>query len=59
MPIAGSGTLAENVAVGSRRARTRTQIGDIHQAWESDDPVVHGVNDVTTVELEAQRALGT
>jgi hypothetical protein len=52
IPIAVSVTSAESIAVGLWRARARTKRGEPHQAWEGDDPVVHGIDDVATIELE-------
>ena len=34
--------------------RIRTQRGEKHEARKGDDPVIHGINDVTTVELEEE-----
>ena len=41
------------ISEGSYRCRTRvlTQRGEIHQAREDDDPVVHVINNIATVEL--------
>ena len=45
-------------ATGLRRTRVRTHRGEEHEAGEGDDPEVHGVDNVTTIELEEQPALG-
>ena len=37
--------------VGLRRFRVRTDRNEVHQAGEGDDPELHGVNYVATIEL--------
>ena len=47
------------VVVGLRRPRLHTQRAKVHQAGESEDPIVHGVNDVATIELKEPPSLDT
>ena len=58
IPIAASVTLAERVIVSLRRTRARTHRREVHKAWECNDPIVHGIYDVTTVQLEEQPKSG-
>ena len=57
MPIAVSTMLTRDVTASSRRTRLHTQRSKVHQARESDDPVVHGVKKTATIELEEQLTL--
>ena len=52
IPIAVPTLLAKSL----RKAQVRTKRSNIHQTWKGDDPVVHGINDITTVELEERVA---
>ena len=52
IPIAVLTTLARNVATSSWRTRVRTHRGEVHEAGEGNDPVFHGIDNVTTIELE-------
>lgn len=52
IPIATLTTSAQNDATGLRRTRVRTHRGEVHEAGEGDNPVVHGVDNITTIELE-------
>lgn len=54
IPVAVSMTLIESVGVAPRRAGARTQRSKVHQTWENNDPVVHGIDHVATVELDSQ-----
>ena len=58
-PIAISVTLAVGFPVGSRVTQVHTQGSDVHEAGEGDNPIVHGVNNETTIELGERSALGT
>ena len=29
-----------------------TQGSEVHQTWEGDDPVTHGINEIAVIELE-------
>ena len=42
-----------------RRARARTHGGKVHEEGEGDDPELHGVEYVATIELEEEPALDT
>jgi len=44
--------LIQSVATGLRKAQVRTHGGKEHEAGEGDDPKIHGVNYVATIELE-------
>ena len=46
------------VRLGGRN-QMRTDGGKEYEAWEGDDPNVHSVNNVTTIELEASARLST
>ena len=59
IPIAASVMLIGDVAVSLRRTRARTQRGEIHQAREGDNPMVHGIDNIAAIELEVQPTLGT
>ena len=56
-PIAGSETSAESITIDLRKAQAHTQISEVHQTGESDDPAVHGINNIATIKLEEQRVL--
>jgi len=58
-PIAKSVTLAESVAVGLLRTQGRTQGSEVHKAWEGDDPIVLGISNPATIELEERSTLDT
>ena len=45
---------AENVAVGLWRAQARTKRSEEDQGWESNDRVVHGIDDAATIDLEGE-----
>ena len=46
-----SATSVKDVTIGLRRTKMRTDSGEVHQAWEGDDPVVHGVDNIAAIEL--------
>ena len=56
--MATSVALADNFAAGLGRTRAHTKRGEVHQTRESHNPVVHGVDDVTSIELEGRLTLG-
>ena len=37
----------------------RTNRGEIHHTWEGHDPIIHGVNDIATMQLEERSRLDT
>ena len=47
-----SATLAQSVAVSSRKSWVRTDGSEVHQGWESNGPAVHRINHKTTVHLK-------
>ena len=51
MPAAIFVTSTQSIAAGSRRTRTRTNRGKVHETGEGDDPEVRGVDCVATIEL--------
>jgi len=59
MPVAISIPSAPSAAAGQRRTHTRTHRAEKHEAGEGDDPEVHGIDHVTTVELEERWGLDT
>ena len=56
IPIAMLIMLTQSVATSLWRTRIRTHRGEEHEAGEGDDPGVHDVDNVTTIELEEQPA---
>ena len=52
IPIAMLTTLVRGATAGLSRTQIRTHGGEVREAGESDDPVVPGVDHVTTIELE-------
>ena len=44
--------LAGHVIIGMEKNPARTDRGGVEQAREGHDPVVHGINDVATIQLE-------
>ena len=50
-PITVSVTLARCTVSGLQGTRIRTQRSNIHHAGEDDDPAVHGIQNVATIEL--------
>ena len=57
IPMAISETLARSVAADSPRAQIRTERCKVHEAGEGDDPEIHGVDHIATIELEEELAL--
>ena len=51
-PITIMFTLALIAAASFRRDRIRTQRAKVHEAGKGDGPDIHGVNYITTIELE-------
>ena len=51
IPIARLTMLAQSAAAGLLRTQIRTHGGKVHEAGEGDDPEVHGVDHVTSIEL--------
>lgn len=47
-----SGRLVEDGTVALRPAQERTQRSEVYQAREDDNPAVHGINHVATIELQ-------
>ena len=43
---------AEIVAVGPLRTQARTKAGEVHHAWNEGGPVVHRINNMTTIQLK-------
>ena len=42
-----------------RRTRVRTERGEIQQAGDGDDPAIHGIDNIATIELEQRPVLDT
>lgn len=59
IPVPTLVALVQSVARSSRRTQTRTQRTQEHEAGKGDDPEVHGVEHVATVELEKGPVLDT
>ena len=59
IPIATFMILAESTAAGLQRTRTRTHRAEVHEEGEGDDPTVHGIDDVTAIQLEEEPTLDT
>ena len=59
IPIAISTTSAGGLTVSQRGTRARTHRGKVHHRRKCDDPTVHGINDVATIELNERPALLT
>ena len=51
MPVATLSTLALSVTVSFGRTQIRTHRAEVQEAGESNDPEVHGVDNVTAIEL--------
>ena len=58
MPVPVSVTLAES-AVSPQKTRALTDGGEVHQGREGGSPVVGGINDGATVQLEGRPTLDT
>ena len=54
MPVATLSTLALSVTVSFGRTQLRTHRAEVQEAGEGNDPGVHGVENVTTIELGGQ-----
>ena len=52
IPIAMLSTLVLSTNAGLWRTQIRTHRSEEHKAGESDDPEVHGVDSIATIELE-------
>ena len=50
--VTGSTSLAKNTVVSLRRIRIRTNDCEVNQGCGNDNPIVHGINNITTIELE-------
>lgn len=59
IPTTVSIPLVKSVSVGLESAQTPTPSGNVHQAWEGNDPVAHSINDEAAVELEERLTLDT
>lgn len=51
IPVTALVTLAESIAVESRRIQVRTKRSEVHQAGDGNSPVIRGIDNVATIEL--------
>ena len=51
IPVTAQVTLAGIFVASSRRAWEHTQRSEIHQKWESDNPIALEINNIATIEL--------
>jgi hypothetical protein len=54
IPIAILKTLSAQRVAGVWKNQIRTHRAEIHKAGEGDDPAVHCINNIATIELEEQ-----
>ena len=57
IPVTILSTLVLSVGVGSWRTKVHTYRAEVHKARERDDSEVHGIKNISTIELREELAL--